>query len=92
MSMLPARNGPVSGCSDLAMARAGDAAEGVPARETPTAPERASRTVPFVALALVSGAIAAALFLTVLLLVSGWWDRIVQWLQLQVVQGFTVPV
>ena len=27
-----------------------------------------------------------------LLLVSGWWDRIVQWLQLQVVQGFTVPV
>jgi cytochrome c-type biogenesis protein len=27
-----------------------------------------------------------------LLLVSGWWDRIVQWLQLQVVQGFAVPV
>jgi cytochrome c-type biogenesis protein len=27
-----------------------------------------------------------------LLLVSGWWDRIVQWLQLQVVQGFTVPL
>jgi cytochrome c-type biogenesis protein len=26
------------------------------------------------------------------LLVTGWWDRIVQWLQLQVVQGFTVPV
>ena len=37
--------------------------------------ERASvteRAVPFIALALVSGAIAAALFLTVLLLVSGW--------------------
>lgn len=27
-----------------------------------------------------------------ILLVSGWWDRIVQWLQLQVVQGFTVPL
>lgn len=27
-----------------------------------------------------------------LLLVSGWWDRLVQWLQLQVVQGFTVPL
>jgi cytochrome c-type biogenesis protein len=27
-----------------------------------------------------------------ILLVTGWWDRIVQWLQLQVVQGFTVPV
>jgi cytochrome c-type biogenesis protein len=27
-----------------------------------------------------------------ILLVSGWWDRIVQWLQLQVVQGFTVAV
>ncbi|MCW2737023.1 cytochrome c biogenesis protein CcdA [Nocardioides sp.] len=27
-----------------------------------------------------------------LLLVTGWWDRIVQWLQLQVVQGFTVPL
>ena len=26
------------------------------------------------------------------LLVTGWWDRIVQWLQLQVVQGFAVPV
>ena len=27
-----------------------------------------------------------------LLLVTGWWDRLVQWLQLQVVQGFTVPL
>jgi cytochrome c-type biogenesis protein len=27
-----------------------------------------------------------------ILLVTGWWDRIVQWLQLQVVQGFTVPL
>ncbi len=27
-----------------------------------------------------------------ILLVSGWWDRLVQWLQLQVVQGFTVPL
>ena len=27
-----------------------------------------------------------------LLLVSGWWDLLVQWLQLQVVQGFRVPV
>ena len=27
-----------------------------------------------------------------ILLVTGWWDRIVQWLQLQVVQGFWVPV
>ena len=27
-----------------------------------------------------------------ILLVTGWWDRIVQWLQLQVVQGFAVPV
>jgi cytochrome c-type biogenesis protein len=27
-----------------------------------------------------------------ILLVTGWWDVIVQWLQLQVVQGFTVPV
>jgi cytochrome c-type biogenesis protein len=26
------------------------------------------------------------------LLVTGWWDHIVQWLQLQVVQGFSVPV
>ena len=34
----------------------------------------------------------AMMILVGLLLVSGWWDRIVQWLQLQVVQGFTVPV
>ena len=27
-----------------------------------------------------------------LLLVTGWWDVLVQWLQLQVVQGFVVPV
>ena len=27
-----------------------------------------------------------------ILLVTGWWDRIVQWLQLQVVSGFTVPL
>lgn len=27
-----------------------------------------------------------------ILLVTGWWDRIVQWLQLQVVEGFTVPL
>ena len=27
-----------------------------------------------------------------ILLVTGWWDRLVQWLQLQVVQGFWVPV
>ena len=26
------------------------------------------------------------------LLVTGWWDCIVQWLQLQVVEGFVVPV
>ena len=34
----------------------------------------------------------AMMILVGLLLVSGWWDRIVQWLQLQVVQGFAVPV
>jgi cytochrome c-type biogenesis protein len=27
-----------------------------------------------------------------ILLVTGWWDRLVQWLQLQAVQGFTVPL
>ena len=27
-----------------------------------------------------------------ILLVTGWWDRIVQWLQLQVVSGFTVAL
>lgn len=27
-----------------------------------------------------------------LLLVTGWWDVLVQWLQLQVIQGFVVPV
>ena len=26
------------------------------------------------------------------LLVTGWWDVLVQWLQLQVVEGFVVPV
>ena len=27
-----------------------------------------------------------------ILLVTGWWERLVQWLQLQVVLGFWVPV
>ena len=34
----------------------------------------------------------AMMIMVGILLVTGWWDRIVQWLQLQVVQGFTVPV
>ncbi len=36
--------------------------------------------------------LAVIVVLVGVLLVTGWWDRIVQWLQLQVVQGFTVPV
>ena len=34
----------------------------------------------------------AMMVLVGLLLVSGWWDRIVQWLQGTLVSGFTVPV
>ncbi|WP_299932793.1 cytochrome c biogenesis protein CcdA [uncultured Nocardioides sp.] len=34
----------------------------------------------------------AMMILVGVLLVTGWWDRMVQWLQLQVVQGFAVPV
>jgi MFS family permease len=43
-----------------------------PVRITPRARRAAGRLVYFAALALVSGAIAAVLFLTVLLLISGW--------------------
>jgi MFS family permease len=52
----------------LPFSRSARRADGPPVAAEPVA----ARLVPFVALALVSGAIAAALFLTVLLIISGW--------------------
>lgn len=63
----PAALAAIPGCLALS---AGFRSKG-PAGGGATEPASA-RAVPFVALALVSGAIAAALFLTVLLLISGW--------------------
>jgi predicted MFS family arabinose efflux permease len=75
----PAALAAIPGCLSLPApsrtARARSVAALPPAAEGPVAAQRVSvsaRWAPFVALALVSGAIAAALFLTVLLLVSGW--------------------
>jgi predicted MFS family arabinose efflux permease len=62
----PAALAAVPGCLSAAAPRVGP---GVPGRARDSSPAHAAA---FAALALVSGAIAAALFLTVLLLISGW--------------------